>query len=359
MGSRCSSKVESQTNLAKTSALIDKFNNQSKLSKQQSRSSISPARIMQGSVLTAKKLSKNSNPSFDSSENLSLALKKSEELPLQSGAFSCSSSSNRTPPLNLKEQHHNSMQQLHSSSNSVLDLRQKQQQQQHLQHKNLDKLTSYAAKRAQFKNTHQNENLTNINAHRRGHNAESLRDTQKSQNRNSSRSYHHTFASHLTNTSTSQHAQLMTRNRRERSDAFKHSKSKSLECANDDETINQNGDDVDDDFLDSRPIEFSPEIIEAADKVTYITNHIKSENDYEEVRKRFGRKYPYFLYFTKWILFPFCLCNTIGWCDRVGKAISTPKVSGSNSREAQKFSKTNLNISRPHYLKCASNIKMN
>ena len=33
----------------------------------------------------------------------------------------------------------------------------------------------------------------------------------------------------------------------------------------------------------TRPIEFSSEIIEAADKVTYITNHIKSENDYEEV----------------------------------------------------------------------------
>lgn len=32
-----------------------------------------------------------------------------------------------------------------------------------------------------------------------------------------------------------------------------------------------------------RPVEFSPEIMEAADKVTYITNHIKSENYYEEV----------------------------------------------------------------------------
>jgi hypothetical protein len=33
----------------------------------------------------------------------------------------------------------------------------------------------------------------------------------------------------------------------------------------------------------SKPIEFSSEIIETADKITYITNHIKSENDYEEV----------------------------------------------------------------------------
>jgi 2-polyprenyl-3-methyl-5-hydroxy-6-metoxy-1,4-benzoquinol methylase len=30
-------------------------------------------------------------------------------------------------------------------------------------------------------------------------------------------------------------------------------------------------------------IQFSQEIMEAADKVTYITNHIKSENYYEEV----------------------------------------------------------------------------
>ncbi len=34
----------------------------------------------------------------------------------------------------------------------------------------------------------------------------------------------------------------------------------------------------------AKPIEFSMEIMEAADKVTYITNHIKSENYYEEVR---------------------------------------------------------------------------
>jgi hypothetical protein len=34
---------------------------------------------------------------------------------------------------------------------------------------------------------------------------------------------------------------------------------------------------------DERPIEFSPDVFEAADKVTYITNHIKTENDYEEV----------------------------------------------------------------------------
>ena len=38
-----------------------------------------------------------------------------------------------------------------------------------------------------------------------------------------------------------------------------------------------------------RPVEFSPEIMEAADKVTYITNHIKSENYYEEVSNPFQR----------------------------------------------------------------------
>ncbi len=38
---------------------------------------------------------------------------------------------------------------------------------------------------------------------------------------------------------------------------------------------------------EEKPVEFSAEIIEAADKVTYITNHIKSENDYEEVLVHF------------------------------------------------------------------------
>lgn len=36
---------------------------------------------------------------------------------------------------------------------------------------------------------------------------------------------------------------------------------------------------------DERPIEFTPDILDAADKITYITNHIKSENDYEEVKQ--------------------------------------------------------------------------
>ena len=53
-----------------------------------------------------------------------------------------------------------------------------------------------------------------------------------------------------------------------------------------DEHNNLAGDDTDDD----KPVEFSSEIIEAADKVTYITNHMKSENDYEEV---------FYLYFLK------------------------------------------------------------
>ncbi len=51
---------------------------------------------------------------------------------------------------------------------------------------------------------------------------------------------------------------------------FRKSHSHSLECASDKSE-------------DERPIEFSPDVLEAADKVTYITNHIKTENDYEEV----------------------------------------------------------------------------
>lgn len=34
---------------------------------------------------------------------------------------------------------------------------------------------------------------------------------------------------------------------------------------------------------DEKPMEFSPEILDAADKITFITNHMKNENDYEEV----------------------------------------------------------------------------
>ena len=44
-----------------------------------------------------------------------------------------------------------------------------------------------------------------------------------------------------------------------------------------------------------------------------------------------------------------------GVAELVKRLLSTPKVSGSNPKEAQAFSKTILNISRPHYLKCASN----
>lgn len=33
----------------------------------------------------------------------------------------------------------------------------------------------------------------------------------------------------------------------------------------------------------ARNLQFDSEIIDAAEKITYITNHIKNENDYEEV----------------------------------------------------------------------------
>lgn len=54
---------------------------------------------------------------------------------------------------------------------------------------------------------------------------------------------------------------------------YAQSQSRSLEYALDDSFNSE----------DDKPIEFSREIMEAADKVTYITNHIKSENYYEEV----------------------------------------------------------------------------
>lgn len=46
---------------------------------------------------------------------------------------------------------------------------------------------------------------------------------------------------------------------------------------------NETNSENEDSSSSSKQIEFSPEIMEAADKVTYITNHIKSENYYEEV----------------------------------------------------------------------------
>lgn len=33
----------------------------------------------------------------------------------------------------------------------------------------------------------------------------------------------------------------------------------------------------------NRHVKFDSEILDAAEKITYITNHIKNENDYEEV----------------------------------------------------------------------------
>jgi len=58
--------------------------------------------------------------------------------------------------------------------------------------------------------------------------------------------------------------------KRHKRSQFRKSHSHSLECPSDKSE-------------DERPIEFSPDVLEAADKVTYITNHIKTENDYEEV----------------------------------------------------------------------------
>lgn len=44
--------------------------------------------------------------------------------------------------------------------------------------------------------------------------------------------------------------------------------------------------------------EFTPEILEAADKVVYITNHIKSENDYQEVKFKIFLKFKFNKHFN-------------------------------------------------------------
>lgn len=69
-------------------------------------------------------------------------------------------------------------------------------------------------------------------------------------------------------------------NSHSRRQQFAQSQTRSLEYALDDVVSSE----------DDRPIEFSQEIMEAADKVTYITNHIKSENYYEEVSNLLIRK---------------------------------------------------------------------
>jgi len=262
---------------------------------------------------------------------------------LQPGAaFSCSSSANRTPPppLKLREIKHQ-----HSSSNSNLDLNitttqsiQQQQQQHtdpppppsslplliqkqrpktpqpHMQHKHLDRMTS---KRALFKNMHQNEALvklkTSINNENENYDHIQI-DNQRQKSTptsptslsryNQQHQQHH--YQHQNNSQNSKNSSLLLtsgqqniRNRRRleqhrRSNLggglIKSSKSKSLDVDDqDDGEDNENVDGYEDkssltgELIAERHVEFSPEIIEAADKVTYITNHIKSENDYEEV----------------------------------------------------------------------------
>lgn len=287
-----SQNIESQNhNLMKTSALIEKFNRSS-----QSPPPPPPTLRQAGSVLTAKKLSKNTN--FDSTDLLGINLNfnrsdlilAAETEQLQAD-LSYQSSSNLTTPASKRKNFsvHN--------SNSNLDLN-IQPRAKHLQHKQLDKFqynttttntTSsrgkskkssvlYVASRGDDKNPETNFNLVaSIN---------NVKTSQGSQN------YQHRIAattatSKHNNTSNNQlNRTLILRNRRERLNR-QTIKSRSLECAYDEQDQDDDDDDNDNNSSsnnNTRQFEFSSEIIEAADKVTYITNHIKSENDYEEMR---------------------------------------------------------------------------
>ena len=212
--------------------------------------------------------------------------------------------------------------------------------QKHLQHKQLDKFATFSAKRAQsFKNSQQQQpqpqqqqesllklvsrssKKNNDYAATGGNDDDSLELAYDSTrpgmvNRNSIRyfqqqqqsggGHHHKYnrqSNNYRNSSTKSHTSsthsnsMMYRNRRERSGVFKHVKSKSLEGGGGEDADGDENNSMDENGGGARPIEFSPEIIEAADKVTYITNHIKSENDYEEVRNRNKKRSLYFLIF--------------------------------------------------------------
>ena len=280
---------------------------------------------MSGNTLTAVRLSKSQNinnnnksTSIDSTgDNLSLINIKELNITnqvqiLQPGAaFDCSTTNSvnqRTPPLKLRETKHHQ----NSSSNSNLDLTlnsnqspqllmQQQQQrpktpQLHLQHRHLDKMTN--TKRALFKNMHQNEALVKLKTsiNHNDHNEyekENENDLEKSMPTSpTSLSRHNRQANNYIskNSSSSYSAGQSIRHRRriehQRRIGFggdvTPTKSKSFDDENDDYEEERNS--LRGELLTDRPIEFSPEIIEAADKVTYITNHIKSENDYEEVK---------------------------------------------------------------------------
>jgi hypothetical protein len=283
---------------------------------------------LSGNALTAVRLSKSQNinnnnksTSIDSTgDNLSLVNKKELNITnqvqiLQSGAaFDCSTNSvnQRTPPLKLREtkHHHN------SSSNSNLDLTlnsnqspqllmQQQQRsktpQLHLQHRHLDKMTN--TKRALFKNMHQNEALvklkTSINNDHNEYEKENENDFENSScggqksmpTSPTSLSRHNRHTNHHNSKNSSSYSAGQSIRHRRRIEQQRRigfggditpTKSKSFDDENDDYEEEKNS--LRGELLTDRPIEFSPEIIEAADKVTYITNHIKSENDYEEVK---------------------------------------------------------------------------
>ena len=119
-------------------------------------------------------------------------------------------------------------------------------------------------------------------------------------------------SSTLNNNSVHQHqAAQLNKLQRRRNFAQSQSQSRSLEG-----TLNEpDSDNEDKNSYSSRPFEFSPEIMEAADKVTYITSHIKSENYYEEVIRTYllFQKFKIkFIFKSKFKLFFFSRCAKTG-----------------------------------------------
>ena len=92
------------------------------------------------------------------------------------------------------------------------------------------------------------------------------------------RNYEETTSHNPNQTNTAQ-TKLSRRNTRSRRQQYAQLHSKSLEYSG-------TGEDSPTSDEENKPIEFSPEIMEAADKVTYITNHIKNENYYEDVNEK-------------------------------------------------------------------------
>lgn len=131
-------------------------------------------------------------------------------------------------------------------------------------------------------NQHQHDNLVNFNQMQTASDSSSKHSHSKSSNRlyknnsNNSNNLKEVKSLPFHTLSPNGSSSLIRRgiSSHSRRQNFSQTQTRSLEYALDDAVSSE----------DDRPIEFSQEIMEAADKVTYITNHIKSENYYEEMR---------------------------------------------------------------------------